>query len=271
MKLSVPSSYILWLLTLGFNTVHSENTFYYTPAEFDVQEAVYIGWPRYKYISTLNSAEVVLNMIEGLCSTESVIIQVPADLFDDAKQAIEKAGLFNLCEKKLSFDQNDRDDFWIRDMGPVFTKTFDDTHCNKDETFCEPNKTTGVDFNFDFWSSPTLAGAELLRLEESLDDKIYKGLNVGVTYTHLIGEGGNREFDGRGTLLMNKNVERLRNEKLTWTLEESVEEYKRVFGVSSIIWVDGVPSNDHLADQPVSLIINDENTIAFNWGTGGHI
>jgi hypothetical protein len=61
-----------------------------------------------------------------------------------------------------------------------------------------------------------------------LDTKIYAYADYIVDATHIIDEGGNREFNGKGTLLMNLDVEMVRNTKLAFNLECCEDEYKRL-------------------------------------------
>lgn len=237
----------------------------YTPGEFEELDAIFVGWPRYDYVADLPPMQtVVLEMLTALCSCQkqgqegctSVIVQAPLDILEDATTAIESA---NLTFCGITYQNSTRDDIWIRDMGPVFTK-------NGMETVL-------LDFNFDFWSAVGLGTPDLNNIEENLDSRIYAETYPSflVEKTNLIGEGGNREFNGQGVLMMNRDTESLRNEKRTWTIERSEEEYKRIFGVTKILWVDGIPNNDFIAEFPTRANIDGVDSYLFNWGTGGHI
>jgi len=257
----------------------------YTPAEFDTLEVIYVAWPRYDYVTSLPQVRmVVLEMLLGLCSCQldttmtaqqkedctDIIVQAPADILDDANTTIFSTPGLEDCP--IRFQTSERDDMWIRDMGPVFTKICDGANADRTTT-TNCDERVVVDFQFDFWSAVGLGSPDLNHLEATLDQRIYASdfPNLTVTRTNLIGEGGNREFNGQGVLLMNRDVERYRNEKKAWSIERSEEEYKRIFGVDKIVWVDGVPNNDFIAEFPTRGKIDDVETYLFNWGTGGHI
>eukprot|EP00545_Synedropsis_sp_CCMP1620_P005103 CAMPEP_0119012824 /NCGR_PEP_ID=MMETSP1176-20130426/7645_1 /TAXON_ID=265551 /ORGANISM="Synedropsis recta cf, Strain CCMP1620" /LENGTH=477 /DNA_ID=CAMNT_0006965855 /DNA_START=95 /DNA_END=1528 /DNA_ORIENTATION=+ len=246
----------------------SDNAAHYTPGEFDDLSHIWIGWPRYQFSAKLRpTADVVLEMIEALCTCRGeegctkIVVQVPSDIQADAKTQIEAANLASCVD---SYDTNHRDDLWIRDYGPVFTK-----NNTNDETIL-------VEFNFDFWGAPALATNDFVRMENPLDALMYANngeLNgFTVVGTHLIGEGGNREFNGKGTLMMNREVETQRNLKQSWNLERSEDEYKRLFGVSNIVWIDGISTLDRLGEYPIEAYNENGDVVyVYNWGTGGHI
>eukprot|EP01083_Nonionella_stella_P248772 860915_1 len=161
----------------------------YTPAEINDMDALFIGWPRYQYHTSHSATGVVLEMISALCNAQNdnvyikstrIIIQVPHDLYNDALNTLTSEGLINCVE----FNFENRDDIWIRDMGPVFT------YYNE--------KLSSIDFDFDFWSGEEQAGEDFKILEESLDRLIYYNYDETSTIinTCLVSEGGNREFNG---------------------------------------------------------------------------
>lgn len=180
----------------------------------------------------------------------------------DAKTQIADAVGFESCI--AYYETSYRDDMWIRDFGPVFTK-----NSTTDETLL-------LEFNFDFWGAPGLGTNDFVRPENDLDALIYatndQFSDLTVVGSHLITEGGNREFNGKGTLLMNRDVEAQRNGKILWSLERSEDEYKRMFGVSNIVWVDGISTLDRIGEYPIEAYNENGNIVyAYNWGTGGHI
>jgi agmatine deiminase len=110
-------------------------------------------------------------------------------------------------------------------MGPNFLVTND-------------NKLKVADFNFNVWGyeDPSSEGS---KMEEEVDRDIANAMKLDVISTRIISEGGNREFNGKGVMLVTKYVETQRNPGKT--LEELETEYKRVLGVEKIIWLETMP------------------------------
>lgn len=77
-------------------------------------------------------------------------------------------------------------------------------------------------------------------------------------------EGGNREFNGRGTLMVTEAVELQRNPDLT--KEHLTEHFKSLFDVRKVIWLkQGVAEDDHIFRGPLPGGV-------FNMPcTGGHV
>ena len=85
-------------------------------------------------------------------------------------------------------------------------------------------------------------------------------MNLPVISSSLISEGGAWQTNGKGTLLLVESVELDRNKDLT--KEKIEDEYKRVLGVTKIIWL-----KKGLKEEEWGKL---ENGI-YGIGTGGHI
>lgn len=95
---------------------------------------------------------------------------------------------------------------------------------------------------------------------EALDRAIAAGLGLPTVGSPLVSEGGGRQSNGRGTLLLARSVEQARNPG--WSLAAIEQEHSRVHGARKVVWLDKGPADEHwgrLADG------------RFGLGTGGHV
>ncbi|KAG2388852.1 hypothetical protein C9374_000291 [Naegleria lovaniensis] len=164
-----------------------------------------------------------------------------------------------LIEEHIRFHVIEHLDMWMRDNGPIFV-------VNR-----EQGTRAIVDFGFTLWSYCKQQDEEAI-IEEAVDRKVAHLLNIPVIRSHLISEGGNREFNGRGILMMVEHVEMQRNKCNQITHRTQIEqEMKRVFGENSarhIIWLEteGLVEDAHAYR---GLIPNTD--VLCSMGTGGHI
>ena len=141
---------------------------------------------------------------------------------------------------------------WLRDMGP-------------DYIIDSQGKKKLVDFNFNYWGLYPHED-EFALIEEAVDREIAKEQGLEWVMTRLTGEGGNREFNGRGTLMVTEAVEMQRNPNVSKAQMEA--EYERLFGVTKVIWLPEGLMDDSLANAELP---GPNGGNAYGYGTGGHI
>jgi len=268
MKIRSCTIFLNILFTLGLLSVSIVHADIRTPAEFEPQKALWIAWPGYNYVQGFSTQKTVLDMIEAAEPYTRLVVQVKekADI-DIVKGQLAKRGTET---KNIKFVTAKRDDGWIRDMGPVFRYN--------------GNTKEMVDFRFTMWGTSGIYDS-YSQLEGNLDRLLAKELQLDIEPSWLVSEGGNREFNGSGTLMMTWAVEKQRNPEIATSLlhypnaknnvddgtqrKAMEEEYKRVFNVSNIIWLEEGLVEDPLAYQ--SIPGPEPGTRAYTWGTGGHI
>ena len=101
-------------------------------------------------------------------------------------------------------------------------------------------------------------------MEEQVDRLIARELNIEIIRSSLISEGGNHEFNGKGTMLLTEAVEMHRNPHLTRL--EIENEFKRVFNLKKIIWLP-----EGVADDELSFRGTLPGKVFTVITTGGHI
>lgn len=218
-----------------------------TPGEFEPQAAVWLAWPAYDYADEWPMADLTAEIVRALEPHTPVRMLVrDAEWQSVAEQALAERGVpvHHVTYISIPYDEP-----WLRDMGPVFVLTGDGRKQN-------------VDFNFNAWGVYPDSD-EYCRIEERVDRLIAQHLGIANSMTRLIGEGGNREFNGRGVMMVVEPTERQRNPNMT--RDEIAEEFERLFGVRKIIWLP-----HHLYDDSLATTVypGPDGERAFGFGVG---
>jgi agmatine deiminase len=124
-----------------------------------------------------------------------------------------------------------------------------------------------ADFNFNSWGYADTLDIDT-KTEEMYDVRVAEHFNMPVISSAMISEGGNREVNGKGTLITTESVEADRNPDMT--KEEMEAEYKRLLGATKIIWLKkGLVEDNHTFLGPVTTA---DGTKAYTVvTTNGHI
>ncbi len=221
-------------------------------AEFENVDAIRLIWPTYDHKKGESVREVTLAIIDALVMYTKVIVSCTDEATRDAAKTILTNKYPNLTN--LIFEVIPSVEIWTRDMGPIFVETENGGHAI-------------ADFNFNSWGySDTLDAAT--QTEEQYDERVARLMGLPIVSSPMISEGGNREVNGRGTLLVTETVETGRNPTLTKSQMEA--EYARLLGIEKVIWLkDGIVEDRHTFLGP---IITAEGIPAYPvWTTNGHI
>jgi agmatine deiminase len=95
---------------------------------------------------------------------------------------------------------------------------------------------------------------------EAIDRTIAAELGLPTIRSELVSEGGGRQSNGRGTLLLVRTVEQARNP--SWSIADIEREHLRMHGASKVVWLEQGPAEEEwgrLADGRWGI------------GTGGHV
>jgi agmatine deiminase len=229
---------------------------FYFPAEFDPQQAIWMGWPVTKaYQRGLSLIPVFVEMIKRLTTEGDIAVRLAVQNEGEKHSVMAILKEHGVPEERLMISCIPHMDIWFRDMGPVFLK-------NKEGTF------RIVQFNFNTWSyeSPSSPGS---LTEKNVSALAAKDLQLELVRSAYISEGGNREFNGRGVMMVVEAVEHLRNPEMT--REQMEAEYRRIFNLNKIIWLKhGVYEDDSafMNQLPGPYGFKD---VWHTFTTGGHI
>ena len=133
---------------------------------------------------------------------------------------------------KIDFHCMVTDDVWIRDNGPIFT--FDK----------KTKELVITDWRFNGWG-----GKEDYWWSNGIPDKVGGALGVKVHSIPMVLEGGSIEVDGRGTLMAKRSCILNENRNPGWKQRDVEEYFRRYFGVTNFIWLNGAKGGDLTDDH----------------------
>ncbi|MEO0497576.1 MAG: agmatine deiminase family protein [Pseudomonadota bacterium] len=118
------------------------------------------------------------------------------------------------------------DDFWMRDIGPVFFKS-------------EQATMGGIDFNFNGWGQKQVHSQDAEVAQFVIDQ-----VGMQAIATQLVLEGGAIEVDGNGTAMLTESsvLNPNRNPGMTKLEVEAI--LKLLLGLRKIIWLPGIRDQD---------------------------
>jgi agmatine deiminase len=200
------------------------------PAEFEPQDCIWLIWPPVDHKEGYSAEVVTLQIITALIPhTRVVVTAATPDLYKKAKATIPAAALENGRVELLLLPS---EQLWARDMGPVFVQL-------------RNGKKAIVNFGFNAWGyTPENAMDESTIRMEKYDAAVAELRKLPLISTDLISEGGNRELNGKGVLMLVQAVEQGRNPRMTKAAMEG--EFRRLLGVKKVIWLkEGLHEDDH--------------------------
>ncbi len=253
MKL-ILTSFIIALLTISCASPKKNNGLVVInqPAEFEAQEAIWLIWPGTDHKEGESVEKVTLSIIDAIADEEKVVITCKnKKLLNRAKETLQNH-LGNL--KNITLLEIPSIEIWARDMGPIFVETSQNTFAI-------------ADFNFNSWGYSDTLDIDT-KTEEMYDIRVAEHFNLPVISSSMISEGGNREVNGKGTLITTESVEMDRNP--TMTKKEMEAEYERLLGIKRTIWLkQGLVEDNHTFLGPVTT---SDGTKAYTVvTTNGHI
>lgn len=242
-----------------------EETRFRIPAEWETQEAVYLAVapgdeidPAQFSNGTKCVADVQIEMIRAL--HDSVSMRVLVNNNDDAERYKKKMAAVGVNPAVVEFIEVSYGDIWLRDTGPIW-REYDDGEVAI--TWMGFNNWGYLPYIEGDWATTDIPNMLPQELGSHVGKKVYR--------TSLIGEGGDKSFNGKGSLVCCKAVETDRNPELD--LDGIEQLLKASFGVTNIIWVE-----EGLADDAQTFRVRPENSGATLPGgiytplcTGGHI
>lgn len=212
------------------------------PAEFEKQDGILFTWLLENQLENESVDLVHLQMVENLIKENIVYINYHNK---SQKTKIEKLlATKSIDLNRIKFLKYDISmGSYPRDYGP--------------EWIYDNQKLNIVDMNWTFYGyiPPERSFAKMINKNlESYDRFLAENLNLK-TYkkSQFVSEGGGKEFNGNGVLMVVEQTELQRNPK--YSKQEIEAEYKRIFNLKKIIWLpkpsydDENMFKDYIIDQ----------------------
>lgn len=230
--------FILFMLLLSGCIAEKPDIAFYMPAEWEPQEAVWMGWPADdNEEDTLHVTTI--KIIRELQESVKVVVWVTSDSLKDAARDLLQKNEVPLNNVEIALVPGDYV-YWSRDSGPAFT-------INK------LGERKAVDFNhtgyFRYIKRHTDVGADSATLQREVekvklmmknDSLMTEIINEPLVKSWIFVEGGAYEINGKGSLMVSepflfRNVSPQMRDTLTRKHFE--EEFKRTLGVTNVIWL----------------------------------
>ena len=189
------------------------------PGEFEPQSAVWLGWLSKEYINGYPTDGVMIDIVRALEPNVHVKICVP-----DGAQKEHVISVLNengVPMGNVSFYEKNFTMLYWRDFGPIFT-----VNGAGDKRI--------IDCAFNCWGYFPQSDTQA-RMMERIDRDVAADMGLESVMTRIISEGGDREFNGKGTVITTEACEFQRNPNLA--REEFEAEFARLFGTTNVIWL----------------------------------
>ncbi len=204
------------------------------PGEFEPQRALWMAWPTGVHCRGFPIEPLLLDIVRAAAGR--VVCELLVQDEDEAAEVRDRLRREGVPPGSVSLRAIPHGDVWMRDMGPIFLRG-------------DRGGLRVAHFGFSMWGYATVEHPRA-SLDAAVGPAVASELGVEVVPSRLVGEGGAREFNGAGVMLAVEAVETQRNPG--WTLKAIEAEFRRVFGLSQVIWLArGVVEDDQTFDGPI--------------------
>ncbi|RFC47243.1 MAG: agmatine deiminase [Verrucomicrobia bacterium] len=206
------------------------------PAEWEVQEAVWLSWPLNPetWPGRLPQLQARFGELAALLSR---YVTVRINAVGSAHPAIRKTleGAKADPDQVQLFD-HPTNDVWCRDHGPIFVKSQQGPGLSV------------TDWTYNAWGGKFPPWD----LDNAVPARVADSLGLPRETSRLVLEGGGIEGNGAGLLLTTEAVLLNPNRNPDWSREEIEAELRRLLGVSCIFWlargIEGDDTDGHVDD-----------------------
>ena len=196
------------------------------PAEWEPQGAIWLQWPG-RWEKSHETAFARMSNVIARYETLHILHSSPK-LMSDARTAIAREG-GDSDHPKIVWHAIGNDNAWMRDNGPVYV--IDDGHLRIQ------------DWSFNAWGGAF--GADVpYRLDNQVPVKVAEAIGLPVDSVGVVHERGNLEFNGVDTVMLNWSVIGDPRRNAAYTREQAEANLERHFGVSRVVFIEGVPESD---------------------------
>lgn len=188
------------------------------PGESHPHELTFMAWPtRRVWTSDITGVrEDIAGIARAIAEFEPVTLLANARDVEHAERA---------CGSGVTVAPIPVDDLWMRDTGPNFV--------------LGTQGVAGVALNFNGWGDKQTHDLDGHVARRILESTHIRGLRAPIT-----GEGGGIEVDGRGTLLATESCWVNDNRNPGQSRADIEHAMKSLFGVTTVIWVEGAKGHD---------------------------
>ena len=196
------------------------------PAEWEPQEAIWLQWPGRWEKSHETAFARMANVIVRYETLH--ILHASPKIMADARRAIAREG-GDPDHAGIVWHAIANDNAWMRDNGPVYV--------------VEDGALRVQNWSFDAWGGAF--GADVpYRLDDQVPVEVAGALGLPVDSVDIVHERGNLEFNGVDTVMLNWSVIGDPRRNPAYTKAQAEADLVRLFGVSRVVFIEGVPEGD---------------------------
>ncbi|MBW2293160.1 MAG: agmatine deiminase family protein, partial [Deltaproteobacteria bacterium] len=224
------------------------------PAEFELQEAIWLQWPG-RFEKTYEPAFAKISNVIVQYQTLHILYDTNS-IRNRARTAISNAG-GDPDHPNIVWHSIPNENAWMRDNGPVY--------------FVQDGEMRIQNWEFDAWGG----GFGNIPYADDNAVPIAVGglLGMPVDHVDIVHERGNLEFNGLDTVLLNWNVIGNPNRSNGYASKAEAEvDLKNHFGVSKVVWADGPISGDDTGGHidGIARFIDANRVVVGNCTLNGH-
>ena len=224
--IAVLLAFILSAVSLIAHATEGQQMIKRVPAEWEPQEAIWMQWPgRWEKDHERAFAEMagVISRYETLH-----ILYHSEEVHTQARKAIRETGS-NPQNKNIHWHLVPYDNAWMRDNGPVYVSDGSGIRIQN--------------WKFDAWGGAFGAAVSFAH-DNVVPDRVGTILDMPVDQVEIVHERGNLEFNGVDTVILNWSTIGDPNRNASYSRERAERDLRKHFGVSNVIFIEGVPSGD---------------------------
>jgi len=196
------------------------------PAEWEPQEAIWLQWPG-SWEKSYESSFARLSNVIVQYETLHILYDSPSVL-SEAQSSIKREN-GDPDHPNIQWHWIENNSAWMRDNGPVYV--------------IEDNTMQVQNWAFNAWGGAFGVGIPF-RLDNQVPSKVAKRVGLPVEVIDIVHERGNLEFNGVDTVILNWSVIGDSRRNQGYTKERANTDLKKHFGVSKVVFIEGVPEGD---------------------------
>lgn len=196
------------------------------PAEWEPQAAIWLQWPG-PYEKAYETAFARMSTLIARYETLHILYGSSA-IRDQARAAISRVG-GNPDDRNIVWHSIANDSAWMRDNGPVYVVDGAEMRIQ--------------DWGFNAWGG-RFGSLVPFRRDDHVPVKVGEYLNMPVDAVDIVHERGDLEFNGADTVIVNWSTLGDERRNPGYTKARAEADLKRYFGVTRVVFVEGVTEGD---------------------------
>lgn len=255
---------LIWIILICYSPLYSSSEClnadgFRLHAEFEKQNAIWIAWSSDAGKIGYPYSSVQTEIIQQLAPHINVKVVVKDD--EELSHAKLSIGLLAADKYEVSYFVIPNDAIWLRDIGPYFLKN-------------SSQELEVASFDFNNWGHQQFEDPDASNLENNRLNKVFglaiaNMMEIRSLCSGIISEGGNRDHNGQGTMIV---VDAVENQRIPYLTKDQIfEEYHKILGIRKIIRLkQGMCQDEVIERGPIPGPTGIRNAFTL-LGNSGHV